>query len=154
MKSYITPKRTVLAAAIGIAALAGAVALAQPTGYGPVPGYSPAAQSANTNVDRVQARIDRMAWRLNLTDEQKAKLKPIFEERQALRIAQRKAMRDKLAQVLTPEQLTQWEQMRGPKGGRRFGGGPCRGGKQGFGPGRGYGYGPGMGPGPGVVPAN
>ena len=135
MKNYITPKRTVLAVAIGIAALAGAVALAQPTGYGPGPGNNPAAQTASTDVDRVQARIDRMAWRLNLTDEQKAKLKPIFEERQALRIAQRKAMRDKLAQVLTPEQLTQWEQKRGPKGGRHFGGRPCRGDKQGFGPG-------------------
>jgi Spy/CpxP family protein refolding chaperone len=147
MNSFKTAKRTVSTVAVGIATLAGAVALAQPTGY------VPAAQTASTNVDWVQARIDRMAWRLNLTDEQKAKLKPIFEERQALRIAQRKAMRDKLAQVLTPAQLAQWEQMRGPQGARRSGGRPCRG-KQGFGPSPGYGRGMGYGPGPGFAPAN
>ncbi len=145
-------KRTLVASAIGIAAVAATVALAQPPGYGPGPGYAPQAQTAGSSVDWAQARLDRMAWRLNLTEEQKAKLKPIFEERQALRTAQRQAMRKQLAEVLTPAQLAQWDQMRGQRGSRRFGRGPCGG--QGFGPGRGYGPGMGYGPGPGFGPTN
>jgi len=137
-------KHTLAATAIGIAALAAAVASAQPLGYGPGPGYGPPAQSTGSNVDWAQARLDRMAWRLNLTDEQKAKLKPIFEEKEALRAAQREAMRKQLAEVLTPEQLAQWDQTRGQRGGgRRLGRGPCGG--QGLGPGMGYGPGPGFG---------
>jgi len=141
------PKRTLLGSAIGIAALAATVALAQPPAPGPAAGTGPAPPTGTTP-DWAQVRIDRMGWRLNLTPEQKAKLKPIFEQRQALRNAQRQAMRKQMAQILTPAQLAQWDQMRAQRGWRR-GGGPCRGG-QGFGPGRGYGRGRGYGPGPGM----
>jgi Spy/CpxP family protein refolding chaperone len=142
MNRFNTAKRTLAASAIGITALAATIALAQPPGYGPGPGYGPMAQTAGSSGDWAQARLDRMAWRLNLTGEQKAKLKPVFEEREALRTAQRRTMRNQLAELLTPAQLTQWDQMRGQRSGRRGGRGPCRG--QGFGPGRGYGPGFGL----------
>jgi Spy/CpxP family protein refolding chaperone len=144
MNRFSTAKRTFAASAIGIAALAATMALAQPTGYAPGPGYGPPTQSTGSTVDWAQARLDRMAWRFNLTDEQKAKLKPIFEQREALRTAQRLAMRNQLAEVLTPAQLAQWDQMRGQRSGMRRGRGPCTG--QGFGPGPGYGPGSGYGP--------
>jgi Spy/CpxP family protein refolding chaperone len=144
MNRLKTPKRTLVASAIGIAALAATIALAQPPGYGPGPGYASPAQPAGSTGDWAQARLDRMAWRLNLTEEQKAELKPIFEEREALRAAQREAMRKQLAEVLTPAQLAQWDQMRGQRKGPRRGRGPCAG--KGFGPGLGYGPGPGFGP--------
>jgi len=144
MKKFSTTKRILVASATGIAALAATIALAQPTGYGPGPGYGPPKQSTGSTVDWAQARLDRMTWRLNLTDEQKARLKPIFEQREALRTAQRQAMRNQLAQVLTPAQLAQWDQMRGQRSGTRRGRGPCGG--QGFEPGPGYGPGSGFGP--------
>jgi Spy/CpxP family protein refolding chaperone len=134
MNRFSTAARTLAATALGITALAATVAVAQP------PAYGPAAQTAS--VDWAQTRLDRMAWRLNLTEEQKAKLKPVLEERQALRTAQRAAMRNQLAQVLTPQQLVQFDQMRGQRGSRRFGAGPCGGGGPGFGRGGGYGTGP------------
>jgi Spy/CpxP family protein refolding chaperone len=144
MKRLSTAKRTFAASAIGIAALAATIALAQPTGYGPGPGYGPQPQTTGSTVDWAQGRLDRMAWRLNLTNEQKAKLKPIFEQREALRTAQRQAMRNQLAEVLTPAQLAQWDQTRGQRSGTRRGRGLCGG--QGFGPGTGYGSGSGFGP--------
>ena len=142
MNRLSTAKRTFAASAIGIAALAATIALAQPTGYAPAPGYGPPAQSTGNTVDWAQGRLDRMAWRLNLTKEQKAKLKPIFEQREALRTAQRQAMRNPLAEVLTPAQLAQWDQTRGQRSGTRRGRGPC------CGQGSGTGYGPGTGFGP------
>jgi hypothetical protein len=149
MNSFKTSKRTLIAAALGVASVAATVALAQPSVTGQ--GSALPAQATGTNYDWVQARLDRMAWRFNLTDEQKAKLKPILEQRQTLRKAQRQAMREQLAQILTPAQLGQWDQMQSRRGWRRsgaFGRGPCGGG-QGFGGGPGRGYGPGMGYGPG-----
>ena len=78
MNRLSTAKRTFAASAIGIAALAATIALAQPTGYGPGPGYGPQPQTTGSTVDWAQGRLDRMAWRLNLTNEQKAKLKLVF----------------------------------------------------------------------------
>jgi len=148
MNRFNTRKRTLVASAIGIGALAATIALAQTPGDGAGPGYGPPAQAAGSNADWAQTRLERIAWRLNLTEEQKVKLKPIFEEQAATRAAQREAMRTKVAGVLTPAQLAQWDQMRGPKGRRE----PCGG--KGFGPGRGYGQGMGYGPGPGVGTTN
>jgi Spy/CpxP family protein refolding chaperone len=153
MNSFRTSNRFLPITTIGIAVLGATVALAQPPGYGAAPGYGPPAKTAGTNVDWAQARLDRMAWRFNLTAEQKAKLKPILEQRQALRTAQRQAMRNELAQILTPQQLAQWDQPRGSRGGRGLGRGPCGGG-QAFGAGRGYGQGMGYGRARGFGPTN
>jgi Spy/CpxP family protein refolding chaperone len=144
MNRFSTAKRTFAASAIGIAALAATIALAQPPGYPAGPGYGPPTQSTGNAVDWAQARLDRMAWRLNLTDEQKAKLKPVFEQRKALRTVQRQAVRNQLSEVLTPAQLAQWDQVRGKRSGTRRVRGTCVG--QGFGPGSGYGPGTGFGP--------
>jgi len=146
MNRFKATKRTFFASVIGIAALAATLALTQPSEYGPGPGDAPPAPAAVSNFDWVQARLDRMAWRFNLTDEQKAKLKPILEEREAQRIAQRQIMRKQLAEILTPAQLAQWDQMRGQRGWHRPGRRSCGG--KGFGPGPGYGTGMGYSPGP------
>jgi Spy/CpxP family protein refolding chaperone len=124
MSRFDTTKRALAASAMGGAALAATIALAQPPGYGPGPGYGPPAQTAGGNADWVAARLDRMGWGLGLTAEQKAQLKPILEERLAMRSAQREAMRKQLAQILTPAQLAHWDQMRGQRGRGR---GPCGG---------------------------
>ena len=144
MNRFKATKRTLAASAIGIAALAATIALAQPSAYDPATGNALPAPAAVSNFDWVQARLDRMAWRFNLTDEQKAKLKPVLEEREAQRVAQRQAMRKQLAEILTPAQLAQWDQMRGQRGWHRPGRRSCGG--KGFGPG--YGAGMGYSPGP------
>ena len=84
--------------------------------------------------------FDAIATQLALTDEQRPKAKPVFDELQqkqaALRqdtslsqedrTAKRKEIRDaataKLKDILTPEQLTKWEKMQ--QGQRRAPGGP------------------------------
>jgi Spy/CpxP family protein refolding chaperone len=84
---------------------------------------------------RMRAGFDGMAKQLNLTDDQKTKAKPIFEDMQTqmrdlradttLSTAEKRAkMKDireattaKLKDILTPEQLAKWQKM-GP-GNRR-----------------------------------
>ncbi len=87
----------------------------------------------------VDERLQRMSERLNLTDEQKEKIRPILQDQanqlKALREdtslspAQRRekrrkigqATRKQIAQILTPEQKEKWREM-GPGGrGRRQG---------------------------------
>lgn len=80
----------------------------------------------NAPGDGVASQIDRMAWRLNLTAEQKAKLEPVLRKRDELRATQRQAMRQEIAAILTPEQLTQFERM-GPGRGRGMGPGTAAG---------------------------
>lgn len=145
---------------------AAATAYAQPPGWGQGPdyqprgglgancvrgqGFGPGAQTGQGGSDDwTAARIDRMGVRLNLSAEQKEKLTAIFRERQAMRNAQRQVMHDQIAAILTPEQLAQFDQMRGQGGMGRRGGGPGWGGP---GPGAGPGPGPGSGPGPGYGP--
>jgi Spy/CpxP family protein refolding chaperone len=142
MNSTLTA-RTTLFAILAAAGLAAGTAVAQQPGYGP--GYGPCwraqgmGRGANWDSgDWVQSRLDRMALRLNLTAEQKAKLEPILRQRQELRATQQAAMRQDIAAILTPEQRAQFEQI-----------GPGRGGWMGRG--AGYGAGPGA---TSPVPAN
>jgi periplasmic protein CpxP/Spy len=76
--------------------------------------------------------IDRLAETLNLTEDQKAKIKPIMleerekskalfmdrniqpEEKMKKRDEIRKVTTDKVAELLTPEQKEKWEKMRTP----------------------------------------
>ncbi|HSQ07889.1 MAG TPA: hypothetical protein VLM84_09390 [Chromatiaceae bacterium] len=74
----------------------------------------------NGDGDLVAAHLDPMARRLNLTSEQKAKLEPIIRQRQELRAAQRQAVRDEVAVILTPGQIAQFDQM-GPGRGAAWG---------------------------------
>jgi Spy/CpxP family protein refolding chaperone len=155
--------KTLAALALGLLTASASSAFAQPPGYGPGAGYGPcggancpwaqggAPRGPMNAGDPAQAKVERMAARLNLTPEQKAQIEPIIRERQEMRTAQQNAMREQMARILTPEQIAQFDQMRAQRGGGRRGGGggPCWGGA-GFGPGAGYGYGPGMGYGPGA----
>ncbi len=157
-------KKTVSAIVFGVMTATALAATAQPFGYGPGSGYgagyqqgpcagnpancprrqafAPGAQiQPGSAADPVTGRLDRMAARLGLSAEQKARLEPIFRERQQIRRTQRQAMRDQVSQVLTPEQLARFDQMRGQRGKRRGG---CRGGP-GYGRSAGYGQGPGFG---------
>lgn len=134
MNSTLTA-RTTLFAILTAAGLAAGTAVAQQPGYGP--GFGPCARAQGMgpwsnwgNGDWVQNRLDRMALRLNLSPEQKARLEPILRQRQELRMAQQASMRQDIAAILTPEQRAQFEQM-----------GPGRG--RGMGRGMGYGAGPG-----------
>jgi Spy/CpxP family protein refolding chaperone len=87
--------------------------------------------------DQVRDRVQQVAKELNLTPEQKEKIKPILQEmRQSARaIAQDKslsreekktklkALREefapKLKEILTPEQLEKWNHLRQEKQGKR-----------------------------------
>jgi Spy/CpxP family protein refolding chaperone len=126
-----TATLTLIAIISSGALMAAGSSLAQQAGPAYGSGYGPGAQGApcprggrmgpggwNGSADPVAARLDRMAWRLNLTDAQKAKLEPILRQRQELRTAQRQQMRNEVAAILTPEQLAQFDQMGPGRGGR------------------------------------
>lgn len=56
---------------------------------------------------------NRGAWKdLNLTDAQKAQFKQLRESARAQRQAEHQQMQQQLAQVLTPEQMTKWQQLK------------------------------------------
>ena len=112
---------------------------------GPGAGYGPGRQGGKVSAeDRINRRVERMATRLKLTDEQKAQVKTILQEEDNKLAATWKETHDRIAGVLTDEQRTQFEQVRAQRG---------PGGKgQGRGPGKGPG--PGDGQGPAVGPQN
>lgn len=58
------------------------------------------------------AHVERLAERLELNDEQQAKVRALFEEQRAQHESMREQMRGKMAEVLTPEQLAKMEAMR------------------------------------------
>jgi Spy/CpxP family protein refolding chaperone len=126
-----TATLTLIAILSSGALMAAGNSMAQQAGPGYGPGYGPGAQGFpcprggrmgpgawNTGGDPVTTRLDRMAWRLNLTDAQKAKLEPILRQRQEIRTAQRQQMRHEVAAILTPAQLAQFDQMGPGRGGR------------------------------------
>ncbi len=91
----------------------------------PAPGDQPAQKQAPSPERRVDRMLDRMTQNLNLTDEQRGKLRPILldqaqqilalrqdtslspQDRQAKVRALRRATRQKVDQILTPEQKAQ-----------------------------------------------
>jgi protein CpxP len=62
--------------------------------------------------------VDRLAQKLDLTDQQKTQLKAIFAEQREKRRALREEKRARMQEVLTPEQLTEWDEMRQRRKGR------------------------------------
>jgi periplasmic protein CpxP/Spy len=105
----------------------------------PKTGDQPAPAPGGAGMRRPPLSVEAIAKQLDLTDDQKAKIKPIFEDMQKKlaelrkdtslsqedRRAKLKEARDgitaKLKEILTPEQLAKWEKM-GP-GNRRPGAG-------------------------------
>lgn len=66
-------------------------------------------------------KLERIAFRLNLSEDQKLEVGAILEEAQAERLAQRAATRERIAEVLTPEQRAMFEQRPGPGRAGRWG---------------------------------
>jgi protein CpxP len=56
--------------------------------------------------DRSAKGIERMTERLDLTDDQQARITVILEEQRQQQDAQRQSMRERIDAVLTPEQIT------------------------------------------------
>jgi periplasmic protein CpxP/Spy len=108
----------------------------------PAPGGPPQGQRPGGGMMRGGPNLDQMAQQLNLTDDQKAKVKTILENRdkkmaefrgdnsasQEDRRAKMQALREEtstqMKAVLTPEQFEKWQQM-SPRGRRQ--GGPAGG---------------------------
>jgi len=110
---------------------------------GPGAGYGPGRQGGKVSAeDRINRRVERMATRLKLTDEQKAQVKTILQEEDNKLAATWKETHDRIAGVLTDEQRAQFEQWRAQRG--PGGKGPGRG--PGKGPSPGDGQGPASGP--------
>jgi Spy/CpxP family protein refolding chaperone len=57
-------------------------------------------------------RMERLSQRLDLSEEQRARMEALFEEHRAEREAMRERMRARMAEVLTAEQRTRMEEMR------------------------------------------
>ena len=72
----------------------------------------PAAFAGGQGMGPDGAKLDRMAAALQLTDEQKARVKTLFDEHQVQRQAMREQMRARMAEVLTPEQLAKHDALR------------------------------------------
>ncbi|KGK42778.1 hypothetical protein LH51_04490 [Nitrincola sp. A-D6] len=73
------------------------------------------------DMDR-EAPMQRFAETLNLSDEQRSQMQALWEENREEREAQREAMqtkhaemRERLGEILTPEQLEQMDEMRSQK---------------------------------------
>ena len=69
-----------------------------------------------------EAPMQRFAEKLNLSDEQRNQMEALWEDNREEREAQREAMqtrhaemRERLGEILTPEQLEQMDEMRGNK---------------------------------------
>lgn len=121
------------------AAMVAGLAMPAAGQMGPGGGDGPAPGRGGGRMQRmdVSSRLDRMARRLNLTDDQKAKIRPILEEevgkvkevradtgltRQELRTkmqAIRQETHDRIQAILTPEQQKIAEQMRTQRRPRR-----------------------------------
>lgn len=62
--------------------------------------------------------LDRMAQRLNLTDEQQAQIREVMEQQSVRRDAMRTVFQNQVGEILTDEQRAMWEEMRMNRPGR------------------------------------
>ena len=82
--------------------------------------------------------IERLSEQLELSDEQRSRMRALFEEQATKRRAMRDEMRSRMAEVLTPEQQSKMKEMHEDRRehrregyGRRHGGrGDCYGGEE------------------------
>jgi len=145
-------KKTIAALAIGIMTTGSMAALAQPPGWGYGPGYGQAPTTAaqpapgfgrgqGLPAQRIAGRVDYLTDRLNLSEDQKAKITGILDEQRAKRMSIRGETHDRIAAVLNDEQRAKFDQMKGSGRGPGMGRGMGKGPGPGFGPGMGYGPG-------------
>lgn len=132
-------KTLTLAALVAASLFAGNTLQAQDAPKDKPAGEQPAPGPGGPGMRRPPISPDAIAKQLDLTDDQKTKLKPVIEEMQKKvtemrkdtglapedRRAKMKEIRDgmtaKMKEILTPEQLAKWEKM--GAGGRRPGAG-------------------------------
>jgi protein CpxP len=74
--------------------------------------------------ERIEQRIERMTRRLDLTPEQAQQMRELFVEQRMSQTLTRTEMRERVASVLSEQQLAQLERGRPGKGGRGPGDGP------------------------------
>lgn len=111
-------KKTIFATALALFLMAGTMTFAQAGKPGPQKGEQ-------FTVEQIaQSKTDRIVKNLSLNDEQAKKIydlnltqaKEMKAQREKMQ-AKREARAAEMKKILTTEQYTQWEQMRGPKGG-------------------------------------
>ena len=86
------------------------MALALPLTVSAMPGEGEGAGAGNGG--KHANRLEKMAKKLDLTDDQKAKLEVIFKEQHAKHKALREETRERMSQVLTAEQMEQMQKMK------------------------------------------
>ncbi|MGB0867243.1 MAG: Spy/CpxP family protein refolding chaperone, partial [Granulosicoccaceae bacterium] len=112
-----TPKKTLLiAGALATTLLVGGVAIAGGKDCGE------RGHRANWSAEKGEKRMDRLASKLELTDEQKTQVKSIMqanrEQRQKQFQQNREALQAELSSVLTDEQMEEFETMMEKRGGK------------------------------------
>ena len=85
-----------------------AMALALPLTVSAMPGEGAGAGNGGKHANR----LEKMAKKLDLTDDQKAKLEVIFKEQHAKHKALREETRERMSQVLTAEQMEKMQKMK------------------------------------------
>jgi Spy/CpxP family protein refolding chaperone len=83
----------------------------------PLSAYA-AGPMAASGEQRSEARMERMAENLDLSDEQRAKMKSLFEQHKEQRKAMREQMRAQMGEILDDKQM---EKMKDMREGRREG---------------------------------
>ena len=86
------------------------MALALPLTVSAMPGEGEGAGAGNGG--KHANRLEKMAKKLDLTDDQKAKLEVIFKEQHAKHKALREETRERMSQVLTAEQMEKMQKMK------------------------------------------
>lgn len=85
-----------------------AMALALPLTVSALPGENAASGPAGKHANR----LEKLAKKLDLTDDQKAKLEVIFKEQHAKHKALKEETRERLSKVLTAEQMEKMQEMK------------------------------------------
>lgn len=119
LNTSITKKSALIAGALAASLLVGGAAVAGGKNYGDREGHR--GQSGMMS----EKRMDRLASKLELSDEQKTQVLSIMEtnreKQQALREQNREALKAELGTVLSAEQMEELEAMMEKRGGKRGG---------------------------------
>jgi Spy/CpxP family protein refolding chaperone len=106
----------VLSLAMAVLLVAGAFAQDATTQNPPPQNQNAAPMHRHMRADPVAMEMQMMSRRLNLTEDQKAKIQPILQNQQQQIEQIRQSTRDQIKQILTPEQVALLGKGPGPKG--------------------------------------
>ena len=83
----------------------------------PLSAYAAGPMAASgSSEQRSEARMERMAEKLDLSDAQRAKMKSLFEQHKEQRKAMRKQMRAQMGEILDDKQMEKMKDMRESRG--------------------------------------